>query len=154
LVLAALAGAAALPAADPVADTLDALRKAKTKEERLAALKGKDGEFLGVLLLRIFNEQEPLLDKGEFAEVERMQVWAEEVAALVPDAERRELCEVLCRLGRGRNETAQERFDEAAAVFKKLLADVRKNAQLKPLEPALLSNLGAVQYHQGDFVGG
>lgn len=145
---------ATLIAANPAQDTIEALRKAQTKADRIAVLKGKDGVSLEEVLLTIFNLQGVLVEKGEFGELQRTQVWAEEVTELVPDAERREICTMLCRLGKGRNEQAQERYKEAVDVYTKLLGDVRKKGQFKPLEPALLNNLGTVQYHQGDFVGG
>jgi CHAT domain-containing protein/Tfp pilus assembly protein PilF len=152
LVLVAVIASAAQPA-DSLIGTIDSLRKAKTKEERAAALKGKTDEFLYDLLMAIFNAQTQMVERGEFAELERTQEWAEEITAQFKDEDQRGLCELLCRLGRGRNEQAREHYQEAAETFKKLLVDVRKKG-LKPFEPALLNNLGAVQYHLGDFVGG
>ena len=143
---------AAYPA-DGISETFEALRKAKTKEDRLAVLKGKNGIFLELLLEKIFNDQTPLVAKGEFGELERLQLLSEEVTELIPDPDRRNLCQALCLLGRGRNAQAQEQFDEAAASYKKLLAQVRKHKQLQAFEPSLLTNLGAVQQVQGDFVG-
>ena len=55
---------AAVPAADPVEDAFQALRKARTKEERVGALKGKDDDFLRQLIYRISD-----------AAIEILHIW-------------------------------------------------------------------------------
>jgi CHAT domain-containing protein len=144
---------AAVPAADPVEDAFQALRKARTKEERVGALKGKDDDFLRQLIYRISDEQDALAARGEQAELARTLPWAEEVAGLVADPDSRQELRVYAGLRRGEVETDLERYPEAVAIYKRLLAEVRKNGP-KRFEPLVLSNLATVQREQGDFVGG
>src|SRR5579883_1753897 len=88
----------ATPAADEETTLLAAFRKGKTKEERLALLKGKDGQEIERFLLKLFTEQDAPLARGEFAEVHQLQLWAEEVSKHITDPERRELCDAICQV--------------------------------------------------------
>ncbi len=155
LLVACAAAVVAIPAADEDSfrETLAAFREAKSKDDRVAALKGKDDAYLKGFTRHLLSEHSAFRGRGEFAEAGRVLLWAEETAAAVTGAEARASCELTCAMIRGYFEQSQERYDAAVHLYKKVLAAARKQRAHHIIVGVNLS-LAAVQKEQGDYLGG